>query len=68
MRSRHDFYYACVSLAGAPATRISGMIRNFVTRRSVSKWRDQVRNTHQSHDFRVSTNEDYRLRGLVGAF
>jgi iron complex outermembrane recepter protein len=34
----------------------------------VGNWNDNVQNTHQSHEFRVSTNEDYRLRGLVGAY
>ena len=31
-------------------------------------WHDKVRNTHQSHELRFSTNADYRLRGLVGAY
>ena len=34
----------------------------------VGGWNDTVENTHQSHELRVSSNEDYRLRGLVGAY
>ncbi len=31
-------------------------------------WRDTERNTHQSHEIRLSTPDDWRLRGIVGAF
>jgi len=31
-------------------------------------WTDTERNTHQSHEIRVSTPDDWRLRGIVGAF
>ena len=31
-------------------------------------WNDTERNTHQSHELRVSTPDDWRLRGIVGAF
>ena len=34
----------------------------------VANDRDQVRNTHQSHEFRVQTPDDKRVRALVGAF
>ena len=34
----------------------------------IGTWHDTVRNTHQSHELRVSTSESYRLRGLFGAF
>jgi iron complex outermembrane receptor protein len=33
-----------------------------------SVWIDHERNTHQSHEFRVSTPDEWRLRGIVGAF
>src|SRR4029077_5308387 len=33
---------------------------------SVANWRDQVRNTHQSHELRLTTNADNRIRGLAG--
>ena len=34
----------------------------------VSSWQDHVETTHQSHELRLSTPDDWRLRGLVGAF
>jgi iron complex outermembrane receptor protein len=34
----------------------------------VGSWNDTVQNTHQSHEFRVSTSDDNRLRALVGAY
>jgi iron complex outermembrane recepter protein len=34
----------------------------------VANWRDQVRNTHQSHELRLSTNADNRIRGLAGFY
>ena len=75
MRSAVGSYYACIGtgagyfnpsefpraypgLAGKPLQCSS----------AVGSWHDTVRNTHQSHEFRLSTNADYRLRGLVGAY
>ena len=34
----------------------------------VTFWHDKVRNTHMSHEFRVSTPSDWRLRGVAGAY
>ena len=31
-------------------------------------WNDTERNTHQSHELRLSTPDDWRMRGIVGAF
>ena len=33
-----------------------------------SYWTDQIRTTHQSHEFRVSTPEGKRIRAIVGAY
>ncbi len=33
-----------------------------------SSWREQERNTHQSHEIRLSTPDDWRTRGIIGAF
>ena len=66
MRSRHGSYYAC-SGAGAGYAYFRSA-KPTTCYPPVGSWRDQVRNTHQSHAFFVSTNEDYRLRGLVGTF
>ena len=34
----------------------------------VSSWLDDVRNTHQSHEFRLSTPDEWRVRGIAGAY
>jgi outer membrane receptor protein involved in Fe transport len=34
----------------------------------VADWHDSVRNEHQSHEVRVSTNEEHRVRALLGAY
>jgi len=34
----------------------------------VTSWYDRVRNTHWSHEGRLSTPGDWRLRGIVGGF
>ncbi len=31
-------------------------------------WRSQERNEHQQHEFRLSTPDEWRVRGIVGAF
>ncbi len=31
-------------------------------------WNETEHNTHQSHEFRLSTPDDWRFRGIVGAF
>ena len=33
-----------------------------------SVWTEEERNTHQSHEFRLSTPDDWRFRGILGAF
>jgi outer membrane receptor protein involved in Fe transport len=57
-------YYTCTggpgSLGGATSPRTCYP--------PVGNWNDTVNNTHQSHEIRVSTSEDWRIRGLVGAF
>ncbi|MEN2790868.1 TonB-dependent receptor [Sphingomonas oligophenolica] len=34
----------------------------------VAYWHDKVRNTHMTHEFRVSTPDDKRIRAIAGAF
>jgi len=34
----------------------------------VGDWNDTTQNTHQSHEIRISTSEDNRIRALVGGF
>jgi outer membrane receptor protein involved in Fe transport len=71
MRSAVGSYYACIGTGAGYFNQ-----KNFASlaghklqcSTSVGNWRDQVRNTHQSHELRLSSNADYRLRGLVGLY
>jgi len=62
-RAAGGFYYACT---GGTSLGVAGAIPTCYS--PVSSWRDQVSNTHQSHEIRVSTPDDWRTRGIVGAF
>ncbi len=53
-------YYQCVNPGPNPATA-----QCFTPS---STWRDVERNTHQSHELRVSTPRDQRMRGIGGLF
>ncbi len=66
LRSGHGSYYACSGKgAGYSYFRSAKATTCYAP---VGSWRDQVRNTHISHELRISTDQDYRLRGLAGAF
>jgi iron complex outermembrane recepter protein len=71
MRSAVGSYYACIgtgagyfnqkkfpTLTGHPLQCSS----------SVGNWRDQVDNQHMSHELRVSSNPEYRVRGTAGLY
>jgi outer membrane receptor protein involved in Fe transport len=65
-RSVGGWYYSCSGGplkgsglgAGTPATCYS----------PVSSWQDTVTNTHQSHEFRLSTPDEWQVRGILGAY
>jgi iron complex outermembrane recepter protein len=70
-RSTSGYYYSCAGgngtgfgtpgsprTTGTPATCYS----------PVTSWHDLVRNAHLSNEVRVSTPDDWRLRGLIGAY
>jgi len=65
-RSAGGFYYQCTG--GPTSTGVLGGGTPPVCYSPVSSWRDQVRNTHQSHEIRLSTPDDWRLRGIAGAY
>ena len=79
LRSPHGSWYAC-SGAGAgyyyfrfkknnsAADKGASTAKPTTCFSPVGSWRDQVRSTHESHEIRLQTPEDKRLRGLVGAF
>jgi iron complex outermembrane recepter protein len=58
-------YYACT---GVGSGGLGGKTTPHTCYAPVGNWNDNVNNTHQSHEIRVSTTEDWRIRGLVGAF
>jgi outer membrane receptor protein involved in Fe transport len=60
-RGKYANYYQCVS----SGTSTSGKAQCFSPS---ATWHDVERNTHQSHEFRLSTPDDWRLRGLAGVF
>ena len=66
LTSKHGSYYAC-SGAGAGYAYFKSA-KPTTCYAPVGSWRDQVENDHQSHEFRVQTSDDNRLRGLVGAY
>jgi iron complex outermembrane recepter protein len=72
MRSAVGSYYACIG-TGAGYFNAANFPNQLAGHKlqcstSVGNWRDQVRNTHQSHELRFSSNADYRIRGLAGLY
>lgn len=66
-RSGGGFYYTC---AGGPNGGMIGGGKGFplTCYSPVLSWNDHVETTHQSHELRFSTPDDWRLRALVGGF
>lgn len=62
-RSAGGFYYTC---PGGPNPIGAG--RPLTCYSPVLSWHDYVKTSHQSHEFRLSTPDDWQLRGLFGAF
>ena len=64
LRSAGGAYYDCTSPTG-----LGGSATKPTTCYApVGNWNDTVENTHQSHEIRLSTSEDNRIRGLLGGF
>jgi outer membrane receptor protein involved in Fe transport len=66
LTSKHGSYYAC-SGAGAGYAYFRSK-KPTTCYAPVGSWRDQVENDHQSHEFRVQSSDDNRLRAQVGAY
>src|SRR5262249_51243120 len=72
-RTAYGFYYTCAG-DGVDANGNTVQGSNIgngtpgVCYSPVSWWTDRVYSKHQSHEFRVTTPDDKRLRALVGAF
>jgi iron complex outermembrane receptor protein len=72
LRSAVGFYYACIG-SGAGYFNAANFPNQLAGHKlqcstSVGNWRDQVRNTHQTHELRLTTNADNRIRGLAGFY
>jgi outer membrane receptor protein involved in Fe transport len=67
LRSVHGAYYACTGMgAGYSYFRSAKPTTCYAP---VASWHDEVHNTHQSHELRISTDDqDLRVRGLAGAY
>jgi iron complex outermembrane recepter protein len=72
MRSVVGSYYACIGTGAGyfnPGTfpkELTG--HKLQCYNPVGDWTDKVNNTHQSHEIRLSTNADNRIRALVGGY
>jgi iron complex outermembrane recepter protein len=66
MTSRHGSYYDCSGRGAGYAYFRSAKPTTCYA--PVATWDDTVRNTHQSHELRLTTSEDNRLRGVFGAY
>jgi iron complex outermembrane recepter protein len=58
-RGLYADYYQCHGAEGALASTCFS---------PSSTWNEWEHNTHQSHELRLSTPDDWRVRGIVGAF
>src|ERR1019366_7047666 len=75
-RSAYGFYYTCSGGPGgggfgAGGSRGAGVPAGGtppICYSPITSWRDQVTNTHQSHELRLSTPDDWRTRGIFGAY
>jgi iron complex outermembrane receptor protein len=59
-RGVFGYYYQCAGYSSNPA---DGQCYTPST-----TWREKTRNTHQSHELRLSTPDDKRLRGTIGVY
>ncbi len=63
-RTAGGFYYSCTGGGGSG----HGPNGPPICYSPVMGWNDYFENTHMSHEFRLSTPDDWRIRGLVGAY
>lgn len=79
-RSSYGFYYTCTGGPalggggggfGAAGSRGQGLPAGGsapICYSPITSWHDQMTNTHDSQEFRLSTPDDWRTRGIVGAY
>jgi outer membrane receptor protein involved in Fe transport len=69
--SRTGQYYACIGTGAGyfNATNFPSLVgKPLQCYPPVGSWYDSVHHTHQTHELRVSTGEDHRVRALLGAY
>jgi len=59
-RGVYASYYQCTGLNGTPT---GGQCYS-----PSAPWRDTEKNTHQSHEIRLSSPDDWRIRGIAGLY
>ena len=64
-RGKYVDYYQCVNPTAPTQSPSPAAAQCFSPS---STWHDQARNTHQSHELRLTTPDDWRLRGVGGLF
>ena len=62
-RAQFGIYYQCVG----GSTYVNRGTAPFCYE-PTAYWTDKVRNTHESHEFRISTPDDKRIRAIVGGY
>jgi iron complex outermembrane receptor protein len=62
-RGSEGDYYQCTGAPGTVAK--TGPLRCYT---AATSWNDWTRNTHETHELRVSTPGDWRARGVIGGF
>jgi iron complex outermembrane receptor protein len=70
-RSTSGYYYSCAGGSGSGfgtpgSPRTAGTAP--VCYSPVTSWHDKVRNAHLSNELRLSTPDEWRVRGLLGAY
>src|SRR6185437_4428055 len=64
-RGRYGYYYQCT---GVSYSSKKGIDAGATCYSPSSVWKDKERDTHVSQELRLSTPDNWRLRGLVGLF
>ena len=74
-RSPDGFYYTCAGGPGGSGFGTPGSGPGVpaggtkpICYSPVTSWHDMVSNTHQTHELRFSTPDDWRTRGILGVF
>ena len=65
LRTAGGQYYTCT---GSGSGGLGGSAKPETCYAPVGGWKDSVETTHQSHEIRLSSSDDNRLRGLLGGY